>query len=251
MFLILENDYIAYHLLVRETKGSHFMNNNFIKKAALAVLLPMCSYANSTSKAPPTPFIEHHNRIVVFCPLHQAYERIKPDVFYVGVEGWFTGAFSKTYTVIAEGELRMGYNFFYNGRDHLTPVAGVGVFKDYREHHSYAWERDEYGYWHSHHTQHKMPLIRYGMIGFLYDHEFNSIFNLGANLKGMIGGGGSSKHFKWGSPVLGFDVTLPITFRFGHKRHWDARIELFDIYMHGFDISRNYFGFRSTVGYRF
>ena len=185
--------------------------------------------ADSAQQIETTPFIEYHNRIAVFSINHLVYERIKTNSLYVGVEGWAVGAINNNNDrLIAEGEFRMGYNYFWNGRDHFTPVVGGGFFKDF----------------------HRQPGIAYGTLGFLYDHEFTSVFNLGLNAKGIFGGPVSKKHY-WGSPVVGIDTSLPITFRFGHKRHWDARIEPFDIYLHGSKASANYFGFRSTIGYRF
>ncbi len=182
-----------------------------------------------------TPFIEYNNRMAVFTINHLVYERIKPNAFYTGVEGWFLGSCNDHF--IAEGEYRAGYNFFWNGRDHFTPLAGLGFFKDFHK---------------SPQHHHKIkPGIVYGTVGFLYDHEFTSVFNLGLNVKGIIGGPVAKKQYDWGNPVGGVDVSLPITFRFGYKRHWDARLEPFDIYLHGSENSLNTVGFRSTVGYRF
>ncbi len=188
-------------------------------------------------------YYEYHNRISVFGPLHQTYERIKTDDLYVGVETWLLHTLSTDHGVddslIGEAEVRFGYNYFYNGRDHITPFVGVGVIKDYGKEH---W---------SEHNRAIKPAVVYGVFGLLYDHEFNTIFNLGLNFKGLIGGPVSSKHHDWGSPVGGIDVAIPVTFRFGHHRHWDIRLEPFDIYLRGSHISRNYFGGRSTIGYRF
>jgi hypothetical protein len=219
---------------------------------AFAVASPFLGFADQgkvKSEKTDMPFIEYHNRISVFGPYHQAYERIKPDAYYVGVEGWVTGTLPKE-RALGEAELRMGYNFFYNGRCHLTPILGVGVLK---ETHVRIWKFiiDEEGFIDVKNAHKRAPAVVYGMLGFLYDHEFNSIFNLGFNMKGMIGGPVNKKRFNWGCPVGGLDVAMPITFRFGHKRHWDARIEPFNIVLFGTKNSRNYFGFRSTVGYRF
>jgi len=183
-----------------------------------------------------TPFIEYHNRMAVFSINHLVYERIKTDAFYAGVEGWAVNTFDlfSNSHFVAEGEVRFGYNFFWNGRDHFTPIVGGGFFKDFEKRH-------EHGH------RYMRPGICYATLGFLYDHEFTSVFNLGLNVKGICGGAVSKRHSNWGNPVLGVDVSLPITFRFGHKRHWDARLEPFDIYLH----SHHYIGGRSTVGYRF
>lgn len=216
---------------------------------AFATLSPFLGFTDSVkSEKTEWPFREYHNRISVFYPYHQAYERIKPDAFYVGVEGWVTGTLPKN-RALGEVELRMGYNFFYNGRDHLTPVAGVGVLK---ETNIRVWKFavDDAGFIRIS-NEVRAPAVIYGMIGCLYDHEFNSIFNLGLNVKAMIGGPSNKRHFDWGCPVGGIDVAMPITFRFGHNRHWDVRIEPFNTALFGTKNSRNYFGFRNTIGYRF
>ncbi len=188
---------------------------------------------SETTQKTTTPFIEYHNRMAVFSFNHFVYERIKTDAFYTGVEGWAVPTLN--YNFIVEGEYRAGYNFFWNGRDHLTPIGGVGFFKDFAN---------------SYYNKAK-PGIVYGTFGFLYDHEFTSVFNLGLNVKGIIGGPVAEKWYGWGSPVVGIDTSLPITFRFGHKRQWDARLEPFDIYLHGSNNSMNVVGLRSTIGYRF
>jgi hypothetical protein len=205
-----------------------------MKKITLLLLsATLLSHADQTT---PEPFIQYHNRMAVFNPSHLTYERIKPNALYAGVEGWIVPVFRKDNLSLLDTEFRMGYNFFYNGRDHLTPFAGVGFMLALSDHH--------------HHNR-RSPDIAYGTLGFLYTHEFNTIFNLGLNLKGLIGGPSSNKHFDWGSPITGLDVALPITFRFGHKRHWDYRIEPFNTYIHAPNASENYFGFRGTVAYRF
>ncbi len=206
---------------------------------ATAFTMNVAIHAESVQKEQLTTplFIEYHNRMAVFSINHLVYERIKTNALYAGIEGWGLGTLNQN-RIIAEGELRMGYNFFWNGRDHLTPLAGIGFFKDFHKMHEYR-----------HH--HMKPGIAYGTVGFLYDHEFTNVFNLGLNIKGILGGPVSKKHFEWGSPVGGVDVSLPITFRFGHKRHWDSRIEPFNIYLCSRQATFNYVGFRSTIGYRF
>ena len=196
----------------------------------IATAALQADYAPQVEK---TPFIEYHNRIAVFTINHLVYERIKPNAIYAGVEGWSLFTVGNCDRFIAEGEIRLGYNYFWNGRDHFTPIAGVGFLKDFGAYHG------------------ERPGIAYGTVGFLYDHEFTDVFNLGLNVKGILGGPVSKNHFDWGSPVVGVDTSLPITFRFGYKRHWDVRLEPFNVYLHGSNASADYFGFRSTIGYRF
>ncbi len=196
----------------------------------IATAALQADYAPQTEN---TPFIEYHNRMAVFTLNHLIYERIKPNAIYAGVEGWALLTVNNKISAILEGEFRLGYNYFWNGRDHFTPLVGVGVFKDVAEY------------------EDGRPAITYGTVGFLYDHEFTDVFNLGLNVKGVLGGPVSKKHFDWGSPIVGIDTSLPITFRFGYQRHWDFRLEPFNLYLHGSNASADYFGFRSTIGYRF
>jgi hypothetical protein len=240
--------------------GRNKMKKRVLLKTSLLILLSFASLASAeeiaippTKKQAKTPFIEYHNRMTVFSALHIAYERIKPNSIYAGVDFWAATNLANLPEpqILGEAEFRMGYNFFYNGRDHFTPVVGIGYLQDFETDHQYVinsfgcWIRkDEEG--------HHIPGIIYGTAGFLYEHEFNSIFNLGLNIKGLIGGPANrNRHVDWGSYISGFDVSFPVTFRFGHKRHWDYRLEPFDIYIHGTNEHRNYFGFRGAVAYRF
>ena len=210
----------------------------------IAVVKAQTVQAKPTKPARSTPFIEYHNRMAVFFPLHQAYERIKPNDLYVGVEAFFTLIFgTKHIGYVAEGEFRMGYNFFWNNRDHFRPIAGIG-----------ALSTEDTGRRHHGHRHDWKPGILYGTLGFLYDHEFNSVVNLGVNLKGIIGGTPHKRRHRrgWGSGAVGgFDVAVPLTFRFGRNRHWDFRIEPFNLFLAGSKVVHDVFGFRNTIGYRF
>lgn len=186
-----------------------------------------------------TPFIEYNNRMTVFAPLYQSYERTKPDAFYWGLVGYATNVINEKghYDVFAQADFRLGYNYFYNGRDHFTPYVGIG------------WINAAHHHLRSHNG------VLFGELGFLYDHEFNRCFNLGVNLKGLVGGTvGSENHRRhsWGDGVaFGFDIGVPFTFRFGKDRHWDFRLEPFNVYLHGSKHQHNYFGFRNAFAYRF
>jgi hypothetical protein len=235
----------------------------FMKKfyfLVMVLILPSVFFSDSgedVSVGKKWPYYEYNNRISVFSANHILYERIKPNGIYAAVDLWATWAGttlkneSTTFNhYLAEAEFRMGYNFFFNGRDHITPLLGLGVIKPEADF------KSEWGYSrHEHHNSQKhkfkIPAVVYLTGGFNYDHEFNSIFNLGVNLKAIIGGSGSNDFVKWGLVVSGFDVALPITFRFGYKRHWDLRLEPFNIFLIGQDTYVNTFGGRGTFGYRF
>ena len=127
-----------------------------------------------TTSATTTPFIEYHNRIAVFNSYHLAYERTKTNSLYAGVEGWLLPV-ARSHQAIVEGEFRMGYNFFWNGRDHFTPIAGIGYFQQLRKRH-FCFHK---------HT----PGIVYATFGFsLRPPSSPRRFNLGLNVKGLLGG---------------------------------------------------------------
>ena len=185
-------------------------------------------------------FYDYDNRIA-FSILHLTYERIKPDALYAGIEAWWVPVISAGSRAkppgrfLTEAEFRIGYNYLFKGRNHVTPFVGGGIIQDL-----HMWGHAS------------PPAVAYGAFGLLYMHEFSRFFNLGVNFKGMIGGSVDKRHrMNWGSPVGGIDVSLPFTFRLGSTKRWDIRIEPFDIYLHGRKLSRNYFGGRSTIGYRF
>lgn len=203
---------------------------------------------------PCEPFYEYDNRIGFF-PLTVVYERIKPDAFYVGIEAWATYVLSNdrghSHRLLGNAEVRLGQNYFYNRRDHLTPFLGAGVIKDFcKESRETRFFFNGRLVRRERHSFQKSPVV-YGVFGLLYDHEFNSVFNLGINFKGMIGAGVGSHHKSWGSTVAGIEVGLPFTFRFGDERHWDFRLEPLYIFLNSSRFSRSYFGGLATLGYRF
>ncbi|MCB1107252.1 MAG: hypothetical protein KDK76_04065 [Chlamydiia bacterium] len=229
------------------------------------------STTTSAEKESPLESYQYNNRMVVYNLLCQCYERIKPNAVYVGIDGWITWAVTHGShqnnmdsgllpTLVGKIEARLGYNYLLAGRNHLTPIIGGGIFGDSR---SYHYERHKtYTYLHYvgnevdtfeidyiSYKKVQLPAVYYGLFGVLYDHEFNSIFNLGLYAKGLVGGNSGGK--RWGNPIFGFDITVPITFRFGKERHWDFRLEPFDIYINGREINRNYFGCRCAFGYRY
>lgn len=215
------------------------------------------NHKNGIKRVPPE-FIQYNNRMMVFTPWHQGYERIENDAFYFGLEGYVTPVVAwphhhhhhrHRWNALFNAEMRFGYNCFYNGRDHLTPFIGAGYVEQYfRRHHHHHHDHHHNDH---HHSRHHRPGVAYGTLGFLYTHEFNTIFNLGFNAKFILGGPVDHKHPKWGSPVVGADVSMPWTFRFGPDRHWDVRLEPFYMVLHGPKETQNYFGGRSNVGYRF
>jgi hypothetical protein len=162
------------------------------------------------------------------------YERTDANCMYFGLDVWASAIFSHNRNrhlgALAEAEVRGGYNFFYNGRDHLAPIAGVGYMYNNvgRFHHA---------------------KFAYATAGLLYSHEFNSVFGWGLNLKGLAGqqlANAEAKKFAWG-----IDLSMPIIFRFAHYRHWDVTLEPFYLYMESHHKHQGVLGGRGTIGYRF
>jgi len=183
----------------------------------------------------PQPVAPQYDNRFGFSYDRLVYERTKPKAMYFGVDAWVGMVWNHArhhnhWDAIAEGEIRLGYNLFYNGRDHVTPLVGVGYLYDNvgRFHHA---------------------RFAYATAGFLYSHEFNTVFGWGLNLKGLAGqqvGKSEPKKFAWG-----VDVAVPIIFRFSHYRHWDVTLEPYFIYMSFTHRHQGVVGGRGTIGYRF
>lgn len=217
----------------------------------LSLLLPLAAVANTnetviakvfkTEKTvEPMEFIQYNNRVMVFTPAHIGYERIKPNAMYVGVEVFKSPIFNRGHkNSFVDAELRVGHNFFYNDKDHFSPFVMLGTngTNPTRSFLKIDYRLKNWG-------------MAYGGVGFLYTHEFDPVFNMGINLKLLVGGSICHKHKKIGSPSIGTDVAVPLTFRFGRKKHWDFRLEPFFFGLHG-QGSLGYFGWRNSVGYRF
>jgi len=199
---------------------------------------PSSTNDKPADQAKKTPFIEYDNRIL-FLPNHLGYERIKPNAVYAGIESYLLPTFgeeNKYKCTLLDVEFRLGYNFFFRGKDHLTPIAGIGYTQNI---------------WNHHDRKTKKPGILYGLAGFLYLHEFSSKFNLGLNGKFLIGGSLNNRRPNWGSPVMGMDIAIPIIFRLGNCRNWDLCIEPFTMYLHGSHAQEWFGGGRSSLAYRF
>lgn len=162
------------------------------------------------------------------------FDHNKPDSIYFGLDAWMSYFFSHSrnshYGRLYETEVRIGYNLFYNGRDHFTPLVGTGyLYNNVGE---------------FHHAK-----IAYATGGFRYYHEFNTVFGWGLSLKGLAGqqiGKQEAKKFAWG-----VDLCLPIVFRFSHGRHWDVSLEPFYLYVESNHKHQGVFGGRGTIGYQF
>jgi len=163
--------------------------------------------------------------------LRAGYDFLRPNSLYAGVD--FLYAFGRlhikaykgkidffkdhTRGVVSNGELRLGYNFRGEKPFYFTPYAGIG------------------GY-HLRPTRsiHYVQNWLYLAAGMRAEHEVNSTFNIGLNLKGMKAlylEQRVKKHHKYAasyhksSNALGYEISVPLTIRMGYERNWDLRAE--------------------------
>lgn len=179
----------------------------------------------------------HYNNRIVFFPNHLCYERIKPDSMYAGIEGCVLSFLNPKKThLYLNAEVRIGYNFFFVEKEHVTPFLAFGYIEEFNVCH---WQiKHENG-------------IGYGAMGVLYEHEFNGVYSLGVNSQLILGNDLFNNQDTSGFFVIGFDVAIPVTFRRGKQKNWDFRLEPFNTYLHQSRCSQNIYGLRSTIGYRF
>jgi len=159
---------------------------------------PLDMPSDSSIKGNPPGRYHYNNRMTVFNIYHQSYERIQPEALYVGVDLWITTTFIHTnscyrkkhnelISIIGMGEFSMGYNFRFLERNHFTLFLGVGVFGDSSKYY-YSSCHSKTRFKESRRHSFSLPALVYGTSGFKFDHEFNSIFNLGVNFKALMGG---------------------------------------------------------------
>ena len=208
------------------------MKNKYVAMCATLFVLSMEILAEEQKSLP----IQYNNRISIV-PTHPCYERIKPNALYVGIEGYVLDfVHPKKVHCFLDAEFRMGYNFLFSGKEHLTPFLGIGYFEEFNVCH---WEIEN------------IRGIIYGTMGVLYEHEFNRTFSLGLNSKLILGGSVFNELEHKGSFVVGVDTAIPLTFRMGKKKNWDFRLEPFNLYLHQSKCDQVLYGLRSTVGYSF
>lgn len=179
-----------------------------------------------------TTIPQYDNRIN-FSLSRLGYERLKSNDVYVGLQEWFTllNAWNRRAHWTNELEARVGYNLCFEEKDRLTPMIGGGFFKYYSKNNSQG--------------------IGYGLVAVFYEHTVNRLFSMGLNLKGTVGASKHEKSESLGNPILGYQVDIPFTFRFGKKRNWDYRIAPFYLSMNGKNRKISTYGFYGEFGYRF
>ncbi len=162
------------------------------------------------------------------------YDHTRADELYFALDFWMPYFFSNNrnnrYGNLYEAEIRIGYNLFYDGCDHITPLFGVG------------YQYNNVGDFHN-------AKFAYTTAGLRYYHECNSVFGWGFYLKGLAGqqiGKKEAKKFAWG-----IDLSIPFVFRFTKSRRWDLTLEPFYLYMESNHKHQGVFGGRGTFGYQY
>jgi hypothetical protein len=208
-----------------------------MKKWFMICAVSLIGYAFG-DQPPPEPIIEpvapqYDNRFG-FMFDRVVFDHNKAECIYFGLDFWMPYFFSNSrnghFGALYEGEVRVGYNLFYNGCDHISPLAGVG------------YQYNNVGVF-------KHAKFAYATAGFRYLHEFNTVFGWGFYLKGLAGqqiGKDEAKKFAWG-----VDLSMPFVFRFAKGRRWDVTLEPFYLYMESNHKNQGIFGGRGTFGYRF
>jgi hypothetical protein len=185
------------------------------------------------SKTSEGPILYHHRIGFGFNQL--VYERIMPNRMYLGLDASSPPVIShsrhqKFFSSLVEAELRIGYNLLYNNADFITPIVGGGyLFENYGEF--------------------KRAKFAYVTIGFLYLHEFDSVFSWGFNLKPLAGqqiSRNAPKKFVWG-----VDLAMPFVFRFGSQQEWDFILKPIYLYLESHHRHQGAFAGLATAGYRF
>jgi hypothetical protein len=176
----------------------------------------------------------------------EGYERIKQDDLYFALIGWISPNYlSHSDAWVVEGEARIGYTkSLQKGHTTLTPFIGGGYMNDIKKSHTHHRS-------HLRHLKEHTLEFAFGSYGLNINHTFTDLFGLGLNLKGLIGKGtiGSFTHNnQWAN---GIDVGLPLTFRFGTKRHYDISFEPFYMFLKSKHDESSYLGNRLFIAYRY
>lgn len=185
-------------------------------------------------EAKPEPVAPQYNSRIGVSFDRIVFDYNKADTLYFALDAWMPYFFSNSrnnhYGALYEAEVRLGYNFFMNGCDHVTPLFGTG------------YQFNNVGNFHN-------AKFAYATAGVRYYHEFNSVFGWGLYLKGLAGqqiGRREARKFAWG-----VDLSMPFVFRFAKARHWDITLEPFYLYMETNHMHQAVFGGRGTLGYQF
>ncbi|MGR3912056.1 MAG: hypothetical protein QRY71_01930 [Candidatus Rhabdochlamydia sp.] len=139
-------------------------------------------------------------------------------------------------TSFLDAEVKLGYNFLRDGKDHFTPFGGVGFMN-------------------ANMGVFKHAKFAYASTGFKYLHELNSVFGWGFNLKGFVGQQiakkKDSKKLEAKKVGFGADMGIPLCFRFAKNRHWDITVEPYYLYLESNHEHASSVGSKLTLAHRF
>lgn len=221
------------------------MKNIFFK-----MMVPIVAFAGTLCAAevvwPPSPMLHYDHRMVVFHPLHQAYEYIPLNDFYVGANLQTDPVYRSDGNHVLHGftEVRFGRSLCLGNGNLVRVALGIGCMKDQRI--------ISYKKWHSGDfislSERGEPSIAYGLVGVMFEHQLTPTVVVGFNTK-ILGGGVAGNHY-WSTQDFHFgaDVAVPVTFAFGNFRNWELKLEPFGLVMNN---GNKYIGHRSALAYRF
>lgn len=194
------------------------MKSIFLKvtlPATLATLLANADQLSFTKNLPLDSKLPTHTESIV-APYENkvsvglgglTYQRTKPDAAYFGIG---TAIFRKNVLFTALG----GYNFLLSEKDMLTPAVGLGYYAD---------------------NNHLIiPLV-----GVAYDHAFNDVISLGADVSSSIG------------KNLVYSVGIPLTIHFGEQKKWEFRVMPALVHNESNVLPSNSIALGLSFGYRF
>ncbi|MGR3973980.1 MAG: autotransporter outer membrane beta-barrel domain-containing protein [Candidatus Rhabdochlamydia sp.] len=191
----------------------------------------------------------------IFYGLRAGYDFLRPNSMYAGVDALYavgrthltaeTGQTElykdKITGTIGRGELRLGYNFVGEDKLYFSPFVGVGGY------HSRSVK-----------SIHFVQNWLYLTMGMKVDYEITPKINAGLNVKGMsalyleqsIEKNAVSAERHDNSNALGYEVSLPLTMRFGKSCNWDFRLEPYYIKLNS-QSNANVAGAQFTFSNRF
>jgi hypothetical protein len=212
-----------------------------MKKIILAASLFSSLFADAGLEQ--TVEIPRYDNRINFSLIRAGYERLKPQGVYIAIQEWYTPFAHDNPKWINILEARLGYNFFFEGKDRLTPMIGGGFYKYYSTKKPSAYYEYYYG------NPYKQG-IGYVMTGATYEHDFNRLFSMGLTMKLSLGTVANERS-TWGNPIFGYQVEAPFTFRFARGRKWDYRFAPFAVSQMGRNFSASDYGIYGEFGYRF
>ena len=178
---------------------------------------------------------QYEHRIGINFPLIGiSYERIKPNSYYIGIDGDLFFPALNYFCGVINAEARSGYHFFNGIHHHFIPIAGGGYLQINP---LFGFKRED------------VQEFAYASLGCRYEYEQMKGLpcSMGINAQGLLAYRlpqewdyspspclyPLKKHEKITAafPVFGFKGSVPVTFRFGQQKNWDFIFEPFFFYL--------------------